>query len=309
MSANPPPKPLSGSAKLAWTALAINVLTVLGGTLVRATGSGAGCGESWPSCHGALVPSFTSFHTRVEFAHRALSGLALLSVLALFVAVYRKFKAKSAERRAVNFTALAIVVESLLGAWLVLARLVEDNASVMRAISVPIHLVNTLFLLGALTICAWILSYQKPLHWTRAERRKLLLGAVGLLVLGATGAITALADTLFPLDPAGLAGNLDASEHFLSRLRVVHPIVAVLASGFLIYLAASIYERNRDHAQALLALLGLQLVIGVVNVLLITPLAVQIVHLLVADLIWIVLVLSACEIGGQLRSAQAEKMS
>lgn len=292
-------KSLSSTAKLAWLALAINLITVLGGTLVRATGSGAGCGESWPSCHGALLPGLADFHTRVEFAHRFTSGLALLSVLALFVQVYRKYARGSQARRAVQWTAVAIIVESLLGAWLVLARLVEDDASVMRAISVPVHLVNTLFLLGALTAAAWILTAHEPLRWPREERGKLIAAGVGLLILSATGAVTALADTLFPLDTLqlGLSAQADATAHFLTRLRVVHPVVAVVVSGLLIYLAASIYEQTQTHARALLLLIGLQLVLGVANVLLFTPVTIQVLHLLVADLLWVVLVLTAAELG------------
>lgn len=123
--------------------------------------------------------------------------MALISVLVLVVSVYRNFEKGSQARTAAKFTAISIIVESLLGAWLVLARLVEDNATAMRAVSVPVHLVNTLVLLATLTAVAWIVSSGKPLRFRGSERKKIALAAAGLLVLAATGAIAALADTLF----------------------------------------------------------------------------------------------------------------
>ncbi len=294
-------KTLSTSARLAWLALGINLVTVLGGTLVRATGSGAGCGQSWPTCHGSLLPGMAALNTRIEYAHRAFSGMALLSVLALFIHVYRSFAKGSPERRVVNLSALAIIIESLLGAWLVLARLVEENSSVMRAISVPVHLVNTLFLLAALTASAWVLSEGQAFPWRGPGRKKLLAAAIGLILLGATGAIAALADTLFPAESlhAGLVADLDESAHFLTRLRMVHPIVAVLMSGFLMTLAASIHEGAPRHAKLIISLVLLQLCLGLANVLLLTPVAIQIAHLLVADLIWISLVLASATLGSR----------
>jgi cytochrome c oxidase assembly protein subunit 15/protoheme IX farnesyltransferase len=292
-------KSLSTTARIAWTALAVNVITVLGGTLVRATGSGAGCGESWPTCHGSIMPGFGEVSTRIEFSHRAVSGLALISLVILVISVYRNFPRGSAARRAVRLSAIAIVIESLLGAWLVLARLVEDDASIMRAISVPIHLVNTLFLLGALTATAWIVTRGQAIRWLPDDRRKLWVSAGFLLFLGATGAIAALADTLFPVESVahGLAADFDSTAHFLTRLRTIHPVLAVLASAYLLRFAASTFGRARRPALALIVLILAQLSLGVLNVLLLTPIAIQILHLLLADLIWIALLILGAELG------------
>ncbi|MBL4635920.1 MAG: COX15/CtaA family protein, partial [Kofleriaceae bacterium] len=191
--------------------------------------------------------------------------------------------------------------ESLLGAWLVLARLVEDNATAMRAVSVPVHLVNTLLLLAALTAVAWIVSSGKTLHFKGGDRKKIALAAVGLLVLGATGAIAALADTLFPSESfsAGLAADFDTTAHFLTRLRVIHPILAVIVGLYLIYLASKSFEKVPRYAGAVIALVVLQLLIGVINVALLTPITVQVLHLLVADLLWIAVLLMGAELSSQ----------
>lgn len=275
------------------------MITILGGTLVRATGSGAGCGESWPGCHGSLLPGLDDWHTKIEFAHRAFSGMALISVLVLVVSVYRNFEKGSQARTAAKFTAISIIVESLLGAWLVLARLVEDNATAMRAVSVPVHLVNTLVLLATLTAVAWIVSSGKPLRFRGSERKKIALAAAGLLVLAATGAIAALADTLFPAESlsAGLAADFDTTAHFLTRLRLIHPILAVIVGFYLVFVASRSYKKVPRFAAGVIALVVLQMLIGVVNVAALTPIPIQVLHLLVADLLWIAVLLMAAEVG------------
>jgi heme A synthase len=280
---------VSRTARLAWIVLGINVITVLGGTVVRATGSGAGCGRSWPTCQGNVMPGFGSVSTIIEYSHRALSGLALLGVLALFILVFRRYAAGSQARRAVALSALAIVIESLLGAWLVLAELVADDASVLRAVSVPVHLVNTLFLLGCITITAWLVTTERKLAWSGPARRQLLLGAVGIAIVGASGAVTALADTLFPAESLaeGLAADFDARAHFLTRLRVLHPIVAIVAGAWLLRTAGGDIDRHKRAAIAVIGLLVAQYALGILNVVLLTPLAAQIAHLLVADLLWV----------------------
>ncbi len=298
---------LSTSARLAWGALVVNLVTILGGALVRATGSGAGCGESWPSCNGAVLPGLGSFTTQIEFSHRVTSALALLSVVALFVSVYRNFEKGSQARRTVNLCAIAIIVESLLGAWLVLARLVEDNATVMRAVAVPIHLVNTLFLIAALTSCAWILTNRLPLRWPTAGRRKLWVAAGGLILLGITGSIAALAGTLFPVETLGegLRADLDTTAHFLTRLRIIHPMLAVGMGAYLLHFAGGAYDLAKPYAIALMVLVGVQVLLGVLNVLLLTPLALQLMHLFVADLLWIAVLLLGAEMGRAPKADQA----
>lgn len=225
--------------------------------------------------------------------------MALISVLVLVVSVYRNFEKGSQARTAAKFTAISIIVESLLGAWLVLARLVEDNATAMRAVSVPVHLVNTLVLLATLTAVAWIVSSGKPLRFRGSERKKIALAAAGLLVLAATGAIAALADTLFPAESlsAGLAADFDTTAHFLTRLRLIHPILAVIVGLYLVFVASRSYKKVPRFAAGVIALVVLQMLIGVVNVAALTPIPIQVLHLLVADLLWIAVLLMAAEVG------------
>ncbi len=285
-------------AKYAWATLAVNIGVILFGAFVRATGSGAGCGANWPSCNGQLVPTGLEGARAIEFTHRVTSGLALIMVAVLVWRVWRSFPAGHPARRGAGFSGVFIIGEALIGAMIVLYEWVADDASVARTAAVPLHLVNTLLLLGALTLTAWWLSGGGPIRLERdvVFSRGWLIGAAGIVVVAATGAITALADTLFPAESVleGLRQDFSGAEHFLTNLRVAHPIVAIAVGVYLFWLARRFGRSEvglQTSAWAILILVGLQLVAGALNIALLTPVWMQLVHLLLADLVWIALIL------------------
>jgi heme A synthase len=269
-------------ARLAWGVIGWNMLTILLGAVVRATHSGAGCGRTWPTCGGELVPTLEGA-TAIEFTHRAASGLALVLVAAVAVKVLRSKAPGHPARRSVLWAVAAIIGEALIGAAIVLYEWVGRDDSVARVISVPLHLVNTLVLLAALTLTAWFLGGGGTLRARGRVRAWLLVGAFALVFIFATGAVTALADTLFPAP-----GQVDAgAAHFLTRLRILHPILAIAVVA-----AAAIAVRSRGPVGTpplrILGILTLvQLGLGFLNILLKTPLWLQILHLAVADVMWI----------------------
>ena len=286
----------------AWGVLAFNVGVILWGAYVRATGSGAGCGNRWPLCDGVVVPRSPQVATLIEFSHRASSGLALLLVIGLFVWAFRAYPEGHPVRRGAAFSLVLIITEALLGAGLVLFGLVAENSSLTRAFATTIHLVNTFLLLGALTLTAWW-AWGGPAVRFKGQGVRLWafgLGCVFLLALGMTGAVTALGDTLFP--PAslaeGLRQDLDPAANFMIRLRAIHPLVAV-GTAFYLILIAGLPEVVGDHpdseriARVLVGLFVVQLIAGVMNVVLLAPVWMQMLHLLLADLAWIALVLLA----------------
>lgn len=285
--------------RFAWAVLAVNVLVILWGAFVRATGSGAGCGGHWPLCHGDVIPFSATTETLIEYTHRISSGVALLFTLALTV-VSRRFEPGRRVRKAALASGVFIVLEALIGAGLVLFDLVGGNTSVMRAVASAIHLSNTYLLLGSITLTAmWARTtrevYKSPgaMKWTL-----IVLALVGMIVVGATGAITALGDTIFPSGSvsSGIVEEMDPTSHFLVRLRVIHPIFALIVGGYvLIGVRARWFVHHRDrnvgYVGILTALIIVQWVAGALNVVLLAPIWMQIVHLFIADLIWIVFIL------------------
>jgi len=298
----------------AWSALTFNVLVVLGGTVVRATGSGAGCGDTWPKCGDQFVPPNATIETLIEFSHRASSFLAGLGVALVVVLALWFFPKRDITRKAAVVSGVFLVVEALLGAALVLFGWVDADISVGRLVVVPLHLINTFLLLGALAVTAWWGSgFPAPSgHADRSTRRWLIGGGLVVIVLGATGALNALADTVFPSE--SVIGNL--SEKFgptaplLSKLRVVHPVVAI-AGGLLVgwittsrSLLAS--DRSKRLSGAVVIIIFSQFFIGIANIYLLTPLSMQVIHLMVADILWIAYVFTWVSLLGERASSRAQ---
>ncbi|GIU91215.1 MAG: cytochrome oxidase assembly protein [Acidimicrobiia bacterium] len=275
------PKPMA--RLVGWLAVVVNLCAIAVGSVVRATGSGAGCGRSWPTCQGVVIPELAGA-TALEFTHRVVSGVALLAVVGLLVAVWRSTPVAHPARLGAVLSLIAVVVESLIGAMIVLAEWVAGDASPARVVAVPLHLVNTLFLLSALTLTVYWLGGGSRLRLRRQAAGLLAVGA-GLVVVAATGAVTALADTLFPRPSLLGGGGTDDVRHFLTGLRVVHPFVAVAVAVAGIWVARP--YRDSPAAQVAILTLGVGLVLGAANVVFGTPLWLSVPHLLVADLTWI----------------------
>jgi heme A synthase len=269
--------------------LVFNVGVILFGAIVRATGSGAGCGSHWPTCGGQVVPLSGSAERFIEFGHRASSGVALILVTILVGWAIRTRQAGDPVRIAAIASGILIVNEALIGAALVLFEWVADDRSVGRAVSITVHLVNTFLLLAALSLTAWW-SAGHPIPPRRPNRTTAWLvgiGAGALILVGASGAITALGDTLFP--PHDGANN---SGSFLVSLRWVHPVLAVGTALYLLKLSRVLQAPDRMRGY-LAGIVTVQLTAGVVNVALAAPVWMQVVHLLIADLVWIGFVVTA----------------
>lgn len=277
---------------------------ILFGAWVRITGSGAGCGSHWPTCHGVIIPIEPNMKTIIEFTHRLTSGLLGILALGFVVVFLRKWGLKAAGKAAI-ITLFFVIAEALVGAGIVLKELVTDDASVARATVIAFHLVNTLFLTGSAALAA---------HWVDREPSKykfskhLIFCAIAMVAIIATslsGAITALGDTLFPIDIktghsifSNVEAGLDATNHFLIRLRIIHPIIATItAIGVAIFCFWSIENKNASrYAKWGLGIAIVQLVAGYGNIFLGAPGYMQLTHLFLAQALWICVVLVTVEI-------------
>jgi cytochrome c oxidase assembly protein subunit 15 len=286
--------------RFAWGVLAYFIAVILWGTLVRATGSGAGCGNHWPLCNGTVMQHSASVETLIEFTHRLTSGLSLFSVVGLLVWTFkgttRGHLARAAAVASVGFT----LVEAILGALLVKLGLTAQSQSPLRPAYLALHLTNTLLLLAALTLTAHMLNRRKG--FLRDSIRLVApFGAVSavvvVMIVGVTGSLAALGDTLFPASSLGqaLAQDFSATSGWLVRWRWTHPTVAFLSSIFLIWILVraahrSVHWDNRGLSALVLLLLASQYVLGVLDVFLLAPLWLQVAHLLGADVLWVALV-------------------
>jgi heme A synthase len=284
--------------------LAYTVFVIVFGAWVRISGSGAGCGQHWPTCHGEIVHRPQSVETVIELTHRVTSGLCMLGALGLLIWGLIAFRRPHAVRWGVVLAMVFMIFEALLGAGLVLLELVGKNDSVSRAVVMAIHLSNTCLLTGAMAFVAWFGDEQAPRLRLRGAGRPawLLAGALVLLVwVSMSGAVTALGDTLYPVTGNGtvaehLIGDQSVTAHFLQRMRIVHPLLAVGVGFYLLWLSIALpgmpnEPRVRMLGNVVAGLTVAQLCAGVVNIMLSAPGWMQLVHLALATCLWIALVL------------------
>jgi len=286
--------------RFAWGVLVYFIIVFLGGTLVRATGAGAGCGDHWPLCNGVVVQHHPRLDTIIEFTHRIMSGLSLFAVVGLlwwtFAGTVRGHLARAASVAALVLT----LIEAILGALLVKLGLTAQSQSPIRPAYLALHLTNTLLLLAALTLTAHLLSRSKG--FLRGSVRLVaplgaVIGVAAVMVVGVTGSLAALGDTLFPASSLGsaIAQDFSATSGWLVRWRWLHPTVALFGGVILIWLLVragqhSTHWENRRLSALVLALLAVVYTLGLLDVVLLAPLWVQVTHLLAADTLWASLV-------------------
>lgn len=226
------------------------------------------------------------------------------------------FEKGSPVRRGATLVFAFTASEALIGAGLVLLRLVAHDVSLRRAVSTSMHLSNTFLLLGSATITARVAAGGA---WPVFRKRGLLgivagLAMLAVILVGATGSLAALGDTLYPSHSIaqGLAADVAPSAPLLIRLRSLHPFIAIGSGVLLLGLAtyAPLVRASRTVSRlsrALTIAYLVQLGLGAANVMLLAPTWLQLLHLLSADVVWVLLVLVATEALGERDSLSASK--
>ena len=289
--------------RTAWAVLVFTLFVVLWGGYVSASGAGDGCGDDWPLCGELLSPAdgaapADAAETLIEFTHRLTSGLALLAVAGLAGWSRRRFPPGHRARRWAALALLFMVVEALIGAALVIFQWVDMNVSLARALVQPVHLANTYLLMGALGCAAWWSGPRRPAAAPDPGRPDRLVAAAlaGLVAVSAFGAAASLASTVFPAQSFldGVRSDFARGAHYLIRLRVWHPVAALALGGYLVWLRRRLRDKHADGTPApfrwAAAVFVAALAVGVLDALLLTPVALQMTHLFLAHALWLALV-------------------
>jgi len=287
----------------AWAALAYNFPVILWGAYVRVSFSGDGCGAHWPTCNGQVLPGEMTAPTLIEFTHRMMTSVDCIALIALCVWAFIAFPKSHAVRRYAVLSVIFLFIEALLGAGLVLFRHVARDESAGRAWYLSAHLVNTMLLLACMTATAW-LAYTATARFNLARIPRLLWGSLAITVaVSITGAIAALGDTLFPAASLaeGMRRDFSSASSLLLRLRLVHPVIAILGAAYLIWAAAAMLRGKpegdslRTAGARVIALVLCQIMLGAVNLSLLAPVWMQLIHLLIADIVWVSVVMLSLE--------------
>ncbi len=295
---------LSGFAKYAWFTLGYNIVVILWGVFLRASKSGDGCGQHWLTCHGEVIPSAPQLKTIIEFSHRitsALDGLVLIILLVWTIVRWRRDREPGRVMKAAIGSFVLVIIEGLLGAGLVLTGNTAETLTAARPFWMGAHLITTLVLLTFLTLTAWFASGGPSLSFRTERRPRIIIfgGVAAFLLIGMSGSIAALTNLIFPSQTLadGIAKDFSEGSNILLRLRIIHPIVSVLAAGYLGFVSFSLRRRAPRSggvewwSNAVNILLIVQIIFGSMTLLMLAPIVMQVGHLLLADLIWISLVI------------------
>lgn len=303
---------LSGFAKYALFVLAWNIVVILWGVFLRASKSGDGCGQHWLTCHGEVIPSAPELKTVIEFSHRITSFLAFVAVLVLLIWTFRKFARGAQIRKTAFVSFIFIITEALVGAGLVLTGNTAETLTASRPFWMAGHLINTFILLAFVTLTARLASGGMPVRFKTESKYlgAIIVGVFAMFAVSITGSIAALSHMLFPAGTlnAGIAQDFSSTSHILLRLRLLHPITAILTSVFLIFLVgwlaneATKSPRVKRWSNVLSLLVLAQIAFGAATLLMLGPIVMQLGHLLFADAIWISYVLTTANFLSQQES-------
>jgi heme A synthase len=277
-------------------ALVATWLLIIQGAFVRATGSGAGCGRHWPTCNGDIVPFSHTTESLIEFSHRLLSLVIL--VLGAWL-VWRAFSERRTNKGLWVSAVTSFVLllnEAFLGALTVLWGLTGDNVSMARGLMVASHLINSLLLVGGLSLVYFFARHpDAKLRW-RGQwglLTVLVVGIFSMLLLMFSGGIASMGNTMFPSESLaqGIAQDFNSEAHLLIRLRVLHPVLGMTVGTYLLVLLGLTWWLKPDPnvkriSRYLAGSYVAQLVVGLVNLLLLAPVFVQLLHLAIATAIF-----------------------
>jgi cytochrome c oxidase assembly protein subunit 15 len=283
------------------------LLVILWGAWVRISHSGDGCGDSWPLCNDQLIPQTNSAKTWTEFSHRFMSGLYGIWVLGIWLWVKFKVDPQSSLQKTKNLLLFFTFTEAALGAKLVLSGLVGLEDSIHRSFFMSLHMINSLALMAATYLCSLICKIEiqdKELYKThlshflsQTHRKKFILAGVFLVFVFASGAIASLSTTIFPSSSLweGLLMDFKANSHYLVKLRGSHPLTGLIAGLTSVALAYSLlmsglHDQLRQQTSRFFVFSILQTALGILALLMLSPLPLKILHLTVGHLYFLSIV-------------------
>ena len=290
-------------ARVATTAVVLTYLHLVFGGIVRISGSGMGCGDHWPKCNGSWIPPFTDATVMIEWTHRLLALLVILSILWLLVAARRQpadagIGAPGAVFRPALLAFILVIAVALLG--MITVKLGNTAMATVAhwtlAMALLAVLLATAVRSGALGGAAVATQPGTP----RAMRSigagaalAFIVVVLGGLVAKSPGA--AVACTGFPLCGDTPPGVPAGSAH----LQLTHRILAYVLFFHVLAIALSVSRRGGESAmvkraaKAGAALVVVQLAIGAAMVLSLLPHSLRFLHQAVGVAVWLAMFLAA----------------
>ncbi|HWD41357.1 MAG TPA: heme o synthase [Fimbriimonas sp.] len=304
--------PIPRFARFVWWTLLYNLAIVAWGVFVRASKSGDGCGSHWPLCDGDSHPMNGPVAKIIEASHRGTTSFAGLLAIVMLIWALRTFPKGHLARKGAIAVMGFTLMEGLIGWALVRFQLVTSNDSGVRAGVMATHVISTFLLLGSMALTGLAgagirpikLKGQSSVGWILA------MAGFGLVMIGVSGAISALGHTLMPTDNV-LKAAMNPATFWMVRIQPLHPLIAV-SVGLYLALANGLVSHLRPDPFVKAAgkwMVGLyigQLALGTMNIWLKAPIPMQMAHLVVADVNWISLIaLATFALGANIEHVEA----
>ncbi len=287
--------------KFAWGVVGYNLLVILWGVFLRASKSGDGCGTQWLTCHGEVIPSAPAFKTVIEFSHRVTSLIAGILVIILVGLAFRIFNSNSRVRLFAVAALIFIILEGLIGAGLVLTGNTAENWTPTRPLWMGAHLINTFTLIAVLTMTAWFSTREGFVGFALKKSHLMIFftSLFAIFLMGMSGSLAALSNLFFSSASIaeGIAQDFDKESPLIVQLRISHPIISVLSAVGLTMSAIWLESQRTGNrwTRVLIWMLLIQIVTGVMTIFTGAPIAMQVLHLLLADITWIAFILMWAE--------------
>ena len=294
---------MKGLARIATLSVALTYLHLVFGGIVRITGSGMGCGDHWPKCLGSWIPPFDHPTILIEWTHRLLALLVVITIAALTLVARSKRDEPG----------------------------VAGPGGVLRPAALALGLVVGVALLGMVTVRLGNSTYATVAHWTSAmallgvliaaavragalggaaarqqggtprAMRSLGAGAALALVVVVLGGLVAkypggaVACPSFPLcgdTPAGVApgaAHVQLTHRVLAYLLFFHAIAVTMA----VSRRAAESRAAATAAKVAAGLVVLQLGVGAAMIMGSLPPALRSAHQAIGVAVWMTLFLAA----------------
>lgn len=279
--------------KFALLLLLYTILVILWGAWVRISHSGDGCGDTWPLCHGQLIPEAERGKTWIEYGHRLMSGIFGLVVVYFWWTARKLYSGKSFTRRTAAATLIFTISEALLGAKLVLFHLVTSNDTPYRAFVIALHQINSFMLTGAVVLAFASATNESEPAPSNSTLKKFSLFPWLIVIIGITGAWASLSNSLFPSHDLveGFLADFSSQSHFLIRLRGLHPLLAIVGGGGLaLYFWTQTQVLPSGNEKKLyfkiFTILSAALIFGICTLIFHAPVWMKITHLAFAHIVW-----------------------
>jgi heme A synthase len=287
---------LSALRRFSYAALLVAFTHLVFGGIVRISGSGMGCGEHWPLCYGHLFPPMDRPDLVVEWTHRLLASILVLTVVAFAVVAWRaraepRVGGRGGVLRAAMLAVVVVIAAALLGA--VTVKLGNPPYATVAHWLVAMTLFATL---GAAAMRAGALGGAAATSEAvsrRVVRAAYAAAAIAFLTVALGGLTAKLPSAAIACRSFPLCGRDAAAGAEAVHVQLTHRVLALLLLLHLIGVVAGLSRRraeSRTVARAAAVALGLvilQLTVAASMVLLTLPAVLRSLHEAVGISVWL----------------------